>query len=336
MEFHFRIIKGATAHRIITADVAACQQVIAEAYVAHHHGQSVNPNSYFLRFPDRPSARIIALPAFLGSRFQVAGLKWIASFPENIRRGFPRASAVLVLNDHETGYPYACLESSIISAARTAASAALAADRLSLTGRRARRIGFVGLGLIARYIYNFLVDLGWSCDEVALYDQDPEASSRFASSVCRSPLHRDITVVPDHQTVLRTCDLIVLTTTAPAPYITDAALLGHNPIVLNISLRDIAPEIVLGSHNVVDDVGHVLNAGTSVHLAQQRAQNTDFIRGTLADLLLGAPPPDATAPRIFSPFGLGILDLALGHWVYHAAVAAGDYVEIDDFFALNH
>jgi ornithine cyclodeaminase/alanine dehydrogenase-like protein (mu-crystallin family) len=95
----------------------------------------------------RPSARIIALPASIGGPLRVDGLKWISSFPENVAAGLPRASAVLILNHHDTGYPFACLESSIISATRTAALAAAAADWLSRRGARPARVGFFGTGL---------------------------------------------------------------------------------------------------------------------------------------------------------------------------------------------
>src|SRR5207245_9140880 len=102
-----------------------CIHMVRDAYLAHADGQSFNPDSYFLQFPDKPDCRIIALPAYLGKNFDVAGLKWIASYPANIQRGFPRASAVLVLNSSETGYPFAILESSITSAARPAHCASL-------------------------------------------------------------------------------------------------------------------------------------------------------------------------------------------------------------------
>src|SRR5439155_607356 len=119
MHFELAIINGKTVFDIVHAHRSECIRIVREAYLAHADGQSVNPDSYFLQFPDKPDCRIIALPAYLGKNFDVAGLKWIASYPTNIQRGFPRASAVLVLNSYETGYPFAILESSIISAART-------------------------------------------------------------------------------------------------------------------------------------------------------------------------------------------------------------------------
>src|SRR5947209_10006562 len=185
MHFDLSIINGKTVFDIVRAHRSECIQIVREAYLAHADGRSVNPDSYFLRFPQKPDCRIIALPAYLGNGFDVAGLKWIASYPANVQRGFPRASAVLVLNNYETGYPFAILESSIISAARTAASAALAAHWLNGQSHLAHSLGIVGAGFIARYVYEFLVDTGWAIEDVQLYDRSPLESEKFRTGVCR-------------------------------------------------------------------------------------------------------------------------------------------------------
>jgi ornithine cyclodeaminase len=332
MNFELSIINGKTVFDIIHAHRADCIEIVRDAYLAHARGESVNPDSYFLRFPEKPDCRIIALPAYLGNGFDVAGLKWIASYPGNIQRGFPRASAVLVLNNYEIGYPFAILESSIISAARTAASATLAAYWLSGQSRRAHSLGIVGAGFIARYIYDFLVDTGWAIEEVRLYDRSPLESEKFRNTVCRPEHHRTVTVVPDVAQLLRASDLIVFTTVASTPHIADAALFEHNPLVLHISLRDLAPEILLRSQNVVDDVEHVMKANTSPHLTEQQTGNRSFVTGTLAEIMLGHRSVNRSRPIIFSPFGMGILDVAVGKWVYDQAVAAGHDLRLSDFF----
>lgn len=332
MDFALSIINGKTVFDIIRDHRADCIDVVRDAYLAHDRGQSVNPDSYFLRFPEKPDCRIIALPAYVGDGFHVAGLKWIASYPGNVQRGFPRASAVLVLNSYDTGYPFAILESSIISAARTAASAALAAYWLNGQSRRARALGIVGTGFIARYVYDFLVETGWEIEEVRLHDTSPHEGEKFRDTACRRERHRSVTVVPDVAELLRASDLIVFTTVASAPHIADAALFAHNPLVLHISLRDLAPEILLASHNVVDDVEHVMKANTSPHLALQQTGNTSFVTGTLAEIMLGRRSVDRSRPVIFSPFGMGILDVALGKWVYDRAVAADRAQRLTDFF----
>lgn len=332
MNLELSIINGKTVFDIIDAHRAGCIQIVRDAYLAHARGESVNPDSYFLRFPEKPDCRIIALPAYLGNGCGVAGLKWIASYPANVQRGYPRASAVLVLNNYEIGYPFAILESSIISAARTAASATLAAYWLSGQSRRAHSLGIVGTGFIARYIYDFFVDTGWAIEEVRLYDRSLLESEKFRNTVCRPEHHRTVTVATDVAQLLRASDLIVFTTIASTPHIADTSLFEHNPVVLHISLRDLAPEILLRSQNVVDDVEHVMKANTSPHLTEQQTGNRSFVTGTLAEIMLGHRSVNCSRPIIFSPFGMGILDVAVGKWVYDQAVAAGHDLRLSDFF----
>ncbi|KPI00272.1 Diaminopropionate biosynthesis, SbnB [Actinobacteria bacterium OK074] len=328
--FKFDIVSGTVAREVVAESRREISRVVREAYLTHESGDTVNPNSYFLRFPDKPSARIIALPAYLGGEHDVAGVKWIASFPENVERNVPRASAVLLLNDYATGYPFACLEASQISAARTAASCVLGAGLLH-GSTRAARVAVVGAGVIARAILDFFAAEQWDIGEFTVYDQVPGYADRLARHA-RETLGVPATVADGTAAAVRDADLVVLATTAAAPHLTDPALLRPRQTVLNISLRDISPEIILASHNVVDDVEHCLTAGTSPHLAEQACGHRDFVDGTLAQVMRDKVRFDDDRPRIFSPFGLGVLDLAVGSFVHRRAVESGRTTSVDDFF----
>jgi 2,3-diaminopropionate biosynthesis protein SbnB len=328
----FSVISGAEVQHALDDRHQEVVALVDAAYRAHSAGDSVNPPSYFLRFPDRPSSRIIALPASIGGEVGVDGLKWISSFPENVDAGIPRASAVLILNDHETGYPFACLESSIISATRTAAMATLGAEWLSRGRKRPTRVGFFGTGLIARYVHTFLTGTGWSFDQVGVHDVAPDSAAGFSGYLARSGAGGRVTVHDDPETLIRSSDMVVFATIAGRPHVSDRSWFEHNPLVLHVSLRDLAPEVILGSTNVLDDVEHCLKADTSPHLAEQLTGNRDFVLGTLDDVMGGRVtlPPDR--PVVFSPFGLGVLDLAVGKYVYDRVAANGGLNVVDDFF----
>ncbi|GAA2455347.1 2,3-diaminopropionate biosynthesis protein SbnB [Streptomyces mauvecolor] len=328
----FAVIPGSQVHRILTGHEQHTIDLVEAAYRVHGEGDTVNPPSYFLRFPDRPTARIIALPASLGGETRVDGLKWISSFPENVAAGIPRASAVLILNDHDTGYPLACLESSIISAARTAASAALGADWLSRGRTRPRRVGFIGTGFIARHIHTYLAGAGWTFDEVGVHDLNAEYAGGFGSYLEGAGESGRITVHDSAEELIRASDLVVFATVASAPHVHEPAWFAHNPVVLNISLRDLAPEILLASANVVDDIEHCLKADTSPHLTEQLTGSREFIDGTLAEVMAGKVEIPADRPVVFSPFGLGVLDLAVGKFVYDEVLGRGELDVIDGFF----
>ncbi|XVQ85642.1 2,3-diaminopropionate biosynthesis protein SbnB [Microbispora siamensis] len=329
----FSVISGARIQRALDGGEKRVIEIVEAAYRTHYAGDTVNPPSYFLRFPDRPTARIIALPASVGGEVRVDGIKWISSFPENVRSGLPRASAVLILNDRRTGYPFACLESSVISATRTAASAALAADLLTRRRGRPTRIGFVGTGLIARYVHRYLAGSGWSFDEVGVHDLSAEHAAGFEDYLKRAGENGRIALYDDAESLIRSSDLVVFATVAAKPHVTDPGWFSHNPVVLHVSLRDLSPEIVLASTNIVDDVEHCLKADTSPHLAEQLVGHRDFVHGTLGDVMAGRVAPETDRPLVFSPFGLGVLDLAVGAYVYDEVRAAGDLTVIDDFFS---
>ena len=328
----FAVISGAQVQSALQGREEQIVGLVEDAYRLHSAGDSVNPPSYFLRFPDRPSSRIIALPASIGGQTRVDGLKWISSFPENVAAGNPRASAVLILNDHDTGYPFACVEASIISATRTAASAALAADWLSRGRRRPTRVGFFGAGLIARYVHTFLAGTGWSFDEIGVHDISADSSAGFRGYLERSGADARITEHASPEQLIRSSDLVVFATVAGQPHVTDVSWFEHDPLVLHVSLRDLAPEILLASTNIVDDVEHCLKAGTTPHLAEQLAGNRDFLHGTLDDVMAGRVTVPADRPLVFSPFGLGVLDLAVGKYAYDRLARSGELHVVEGFF----
>ncbi|MFF5362604.1 2,3-diaminopropionate biosynthesis protein SbnB [Streptomyces scabiei] len=334
----FAVISGAQVQQALRGREREIVDLVESVYLLHgdgNTGDTVNPPSYFLRFPDRPSSRIIALPASLGGKVRVDGLKWISSFPENTASGLPRASAVLILNDHATGYPFACLEASVISATRTAASAALAADRLSEARRgapRPARVGFVGTGLIARYVHTFLAATDFVFEEVGVHDLSADSAAGFRGYLERSGATGRVTVHDDAEDVIRASDLVVFATIAGEPHIRDPKWFAHNPLVLHVSLRDLAPEVLLASANFVDDVEHCLKADTSPHLAERLTGNRDFLDGTLHDVLTGRAAVPAGRPVVFSPFGLGVLDLAVGAHVHGEVARSGGLRVVDDFF----
>lgn len=308
-------------------------EAVRAAYVAHGRGQSSLPHSTFLRFPGDETNRIIALPAFLGDSFGVAGVKWIASFPENVHHDLPRASAVLVLNDCRTGRPTAILEGSIISARRTAASAVLAASVLVPEGGpRHGEVGLVGTGLINLEVARFLATALPGVRRLVLFDLDAERSRSFGERLAEvGPFEWE--VAPRLESLLERCQLVSFATTALRPHVEDLAICPPGTTILHVSLRDLAPEAILESDNVVDDPEHVCRAQTSVHLAEQKTGSRDFIRCTLADVLEGRSPGRDPAGKVtvFSPFGLGILDLALGHLVLDLAERQGAGTSVPAF-----
>jgi 2,3-diaminopropionate biosynthesis protein SbnB len=316
------VLTDAEVATLLDGQDAAVLHVVRRAYELHAAGDTVLPASVFLRLPASERDRFIALPAYVGGELRVAGMKWIASFPNNRARGLERASGTVILNCRTTGEPVAILGGATISARRTAASAALAASLLWGERPAPARVAVVGCGRISFEIVRLLAQIWPGLREVVGFDIAPSQGDTFRDRCAGAGLR--VTAAGSlAQLLAMGIELLVLATTAITPHI---ETLGPAPprLVLHVSLRDLAPSVIAACRNVVDDLAHVCRERTSVHLAAEQLGHRRFIDASVGELLRDPGAVRAgDVPVVFSPFGLGILDVALGKLVYDRARVLG-------------
>jgi len=326
------VLRGAEVAAILEDQEQAVINAVSQAYKLHTAGHSSLPHSTFLRFPNHEINRIIALPAYLGGDLELAGMKWVASFPANLEQGMDRASAILALNSATNGRPTAMMEASIISARRTAASAALAGQQL-MAGQEVKRVGFVGCGLINFEIARFLVKAAIpSIETLVILDIDPQRGQAFGAK-CHQAFGVETEVVSDLNELFSSVSLTSFATNTGTPHVDDISACAPGSAILHISLRDLTARVILEADNVVDDLDHVARARTSIHLAELETGHRDFVRCNIGEILLSQAPArrDHQSVAIFSPFGLGVLDLAVAHLVQERALAEGQGTVIPSF-----
>lgn len=324
------VLNAADVEELLNDQHDTLFQIVSRTYKAHAQSETSLPHSVFLRFPDHPKNRIIGLPAYMGTDESVAGMKWVASFPENLHHNLPRASATLILNDTQTGRPICFMEASAINLKRTAASAALAA-RLVLSAQPTA-LTLIGCGPINAEICAFIAHSTPALATIHLYDIDQAAAHLLARNVKKSGKHA--IVHKDFRQACQATQFISFATSATTPYVDDSSVFLPQTVVLHISLRDIKPTILVNASNVVDDPDHVMREATSIQLAAEQAGNTDFIEATIGELITTS---NAFVPKtqltIVSPFGLGILDVAVARYVYEQAKIKARGTIIKDFSA---
>ena len=90
----------------------------------------------------------MAMPAYLGGRFHLAGEKWYGSNGRNAKKGLPRSILMVTLNDVETGQPLAYMSANLLSAMRTGAMTVLSA--VYLARKDSKVLALIGAGVVNR------------------------------------------------------------------------------------------------------------------------------------------------------------------------------------------
>ena len=137
------------------------------------------------KFPNMPTAgsdkRFMAMPAYLGGRFHISGLKWYGSNRANIEKGLPRSILMLCLNDADTGAPVAIMSANLLSAMRTGSVPGVAAKYLA--NKSAENLAVIGCGVINRAATRAILENMPNAKTLHLCDIVPEQITTFAKEI---------------------------------------------------------------------------------------------------------------------------------------------------------
>jgi ornithine cyclodeaminase/alanine dehydrogenase-like protein (mu-crystallin family) len=176
--------------------------IVEAAYREKSQGQVQMPPK--LGVHPQANAFIHAMPAFLPG-LESAGIKWVSAYAGNTARGLPQIAGLIILNEPETGIPYAVLDATWITAQRTGAKTAIAAKHLAHPG--SETAGILACGLQGRTNLIALAEV-FPLKKVYAYDINHEAQARYVAEMqARFPFQ--IVGVSEPQEAVVESDLVV-------------------------------------------------------------------------------------------------------------------------------
>lgn len=197
-------------------------------------GKNHNSHGILISFPDKPEfpnmphngpdRRFMAMTAYLGGRFHVAGEKWYGSNRDNLSKGLPRSILMCMLNDPDTGAPLACLSGNLISAMRTGAIPGVGARYLARED--SKECCLIGAGPISRTCFTSIIDARPGLEKVRIFDLNREAGQRLADFIRENyPNVAQVEVADSLEQAVRGADIINTATSGKVnPYVEESWL----------------------------------------------------------------------------------------------------------------
>lgn len=174
---------------------------------------------------DGPDRRFMAMPAYLGGDYQMAGCKWYGSNVENKKLGLPRSILMFTLNDKNTGAPLAIMSANLLSAYRTGAIPGVGARYLARED--ASIVGIIGPGPMNRTSLESFLAVRPGIDTVKVAGRSQGAIDTFIGWAREKfPQIASIEQVPDIEAAVRDSDIVSIAVPSPMgsenyPYVAD-------------------------------------------------------------------------------------------------------------------
>lgn len=303
-------------------------EVIRNAIKIQLNNDFSQPIKPYLRYKNIKN-RIIAMPAYIGGNINSAGIKWIASFPENIKKGLPRANSVVVLNDAETGTINSIINTALISIIRTVSVSGFMIKEYEKNKKSNKyNVGIVGMGPIGQHHFKMCkAILGNKINKFLLYDKRP-----FEGILnIENEFEQKLEVCSNWQDVYNNSDIFICCTVTDEPYINTKPKAGA--LILNVSLRDFCVETFpfFKEHIFVDDWEEVCRENTTIDIWNRKYNLEKNQTYSITSLMKKSIFKNFSfeKPIIFCPMGMAIYDIAIAKFYYDRATTMGIGTELD-------
>ena len=209
-------------------DMKACVDVMEDLLITLYKGDYVmggaNHNSHgcMIMFPDDPQfpgmpknaddRRFMAMPAYLGGSYQMAGMKWYGSNVENKKVGLPRSILMMMLNDKDTGAPLALMSANLLSAYRTGGIPGVGARYLAK--KDSKVVSIIGPGVMGKTSLAAFVSVCPNLDTVKIKGRSQRSLDAFVKFIKEElPQIKNIEICDSVEAAVKDSDIISFTTT---------------------------------------------------------------------------------------------------------------------------
>ena len=342
-----------------------CVEAMEDLLVTLNKGDyvmaGVNHNSHGAQviFPDDPQfegmpknaddRRFMAMPAYLGGKYQMAGMKWYGSNCENKASGLPRSILMMMLNDKDTGAPLALMSANLVSCYRTGAIPGVGAKYLAR--KDSETVTIIGPGVMGRTCLLAFLSVCPKITTVKVKGRGQRSLHAFEEFVKKEcPLIQQVIVCDSMEEAVKDSDIICVTSTAPVkeidfPYIAEDWVKKGALICLPSAARFDDDFLINRCKKVVDnyklyeawaeefpypsyEMVQIIGSKFTDYLHEGRIQREDIV--DIADIINKKHPGRESDDEIivYSVGGMPVEDIAWGGTVYRNALKEGIGVEL--------
>jgi len=311
-------------------DMGSAIDAVEQGFAIHGKKEYVQPSKLNLRKGPPGSAQaeqglIMAMPSYVGGDYDVIGIKWVLGMADNPKKyGLPRSSALIILNNAETGLPLAIMDGTIINAVRTGAVTGVGAKYLARQDSEVMCL--IGAGPQGRMQIRGVAHTLPNLKEVKIFDLAQDRAEQLVNEI-NQELPIKGSVCKSAEEAVRGSDVVITATIATDPYL-QREWLNSGTFYGDIAASDAFISVYKGADKLyVDDWDQIKHhgEGTLVKALRTGLVPEGIVSGELGEVVAGKKSGRESTDdlTIFKHIGMSVTDLPVAFEVYKRAKELG-------------